>query len=768
MPPAGDSGEPTLVRNLARSVTNLVGRFGAITFLSGLSTIAITRLLGPASYGQYAAAVATWSVLGATADFGFSLMLSRDLPHVEGSHRSVLRSAYEVATAWSSVLAVVMVGLAFSAGVTSERGLALLILAPSMVFNGLNPARVFFVVKNRTGTLLRVDVITTALQVIATVIVAAAGLGIDAIAVALSVGSIVNGVAIALAANRLLGPSTERQVGRRELIRRSVPLGLLAVMTKVYLMIDLVLLGWLVSGSRLGDYAAASKLLTILATISGVVVAGALPAISSLVAHRAELERLTQRIWTWLVVGAMPIFVAVALFAPLIIRVLLGSRYLGAASLMRILCLAGVISVLNSLLGNLMIAFHKMRPLFLQNAGAITLNVIGNLILVPSYGVVASAWLTAGTEVLVCLAALVVIAKELDLRPSLTASVRPAVAVIVSAAIALLLHRWTIPAVAASSVSFLALMSALGAWPADFRSTAVLAGVPASLSSPRIMSTTSREIPRQDETLESEMSSPATSEIGARDWRWWTLGTLALVLVAVLVAAVVYVVSNRTSPTYQSSAVVRVSVQATTGISDPAVTAANDLASQFAQLASTEPVVNDAASRLGTGTNLGSITAGTIAAQNLIRISVTGSSASQAKARTTAVAKAFVAYVNRINARQASDYARAVTSKLGPLDREIAAARKRLLSASLEAKREATVLLSSLIGQEQTVLTTVAQSSAAAQPHVQLVAPGGAAKKTSPKPLLYAGIGLLATVLLLGRLLYMLGVRRVNIRETPI
>jgi O-antigen/teichoic acid export membrane protein len=463
------------VRNLARSVLHLVGQFGVITFLSGLSTVAITRLLGPTSYGQYAAAVATWSVLGATADFGFSLMLSRDIPHLKESHRSVLRAAYQVATGWSAVLALVMVALALSAGLNSSRGLALLLLSPSMVFNGLNPARVFFVIRHRTGTLLRIDVLTTVLQVAMTVTAAALGLGIDVIAAALSLSSIINGLAVAVAADRLLDPATTRQIGRLELIRRSVPLGLLAIMTKVYLMIDLVLLGWLVSGSRLGDYAAASKLLTVLATVAGVVVVGALPAISSLVARISELEPLIERIWNWLVVGVMPLFVAVGLFAPLIIHVLLGHQYDGAIPLLRIICLAGVVSVLNNLLGNLMIAFRKMKQLFMQNTVAIVLNVAGNLILVPKYGVVASAWLTVASEVFICVAALAVVARELNLWPFVRTSIRPAVAMGAAATVALLLDRWTLVSAAASAISFVALVTLLDAWPDDFRIATPLA-----------------------------------------------------------------------------------------------------------------------------------------------------------------------------------------------------------------------------------------------------------------------------------------------------
>jgi hypothetical protein len=281
---------------------------------------------------------------------------------------------------------------------------------------------------------------------------------------------------------------------------------------------------------------------------------------------------------------------------------------------------------------------------------------------------------------------------------------------------------------------------------------------------------TTRETAPADSSFEPRPRTLAVPSIGGANVRWWMPRIVGLIVIAALVAEAVYVVSDQVAARYQSSAIVRVSVQATSGISDPAVTAANDLASQFAQLASTAPVVDAAAAHLGNReTGLGSsVTAGTIAAQNLIRISVTGSSPAQAQKRTTTVAEAFVAYVNRIETRQATHYANAVTSKLGPLEREIATARQKLSSTNAEVQRNATVLLSALVGQERTVLNSVAQSSAAAQPDLQIVAPGGTATKVSPKPTLYAAVGFLATLLLLGRLLYIIGVRRRSPRETTI
>ena len=460
--------QDSLVHRVAGSAVNLVGQFGMLTVLSALSTIAITRLLGPSGYGVYGSAVAASAVLGAMADFGFGMMLSRDMADQGANHRLLLRSAYEVAGSWSLVLALVMVVMAITAPLGSERGMALLILAPAMAFNGLNPGRVFFVVTYRTGTLVKIDVLTMLAQVLISSLVAALGFGPVAVVAVVSVGSIVNNVIVAIAAHRLLGPPVQGRFSRRLLIRRSVPLGLLAVMTKVYLSIDLVILGWYITGGRLGDYAAASKILTVIAGLSGVVMGGALPALASKARDREERNMLTERIWHWLVVGAVPLFVALALFAPLAVRLTIGERYHGAVSLIRILSIAGAITVLSNLVGNLMVALRKMRPLFLQNGVAIVLNIAGNIILIPRYGVYAAAWMTVATEVLVCAASVFSLRHEVEFRRLARVSTRPAIAVGFASVAALTVIQWQWIAAPTAAVLFVGALTALRAWPVEF------------------------------------------------------------------------------------------------------------------------------------------------------------------------------------------------------------------------------------------------------------------------------------------------------------
>jgi O-antigen/teichoic acid export membrane protein len=320
----------------------------------------------------------------------------------------------------------------------------------------------------RTGKLLKFDVLTAVLQVAAAITLASAGAGPVAVAAAVSGSSILNNVMVALAAERMLEPGGGR-FSRTELLKRSLPLGAMSVMTRVYLTIDLVLLGLYVSGTRLGDYAAASKLLTVLAGLSGAVMSGALPALSSSAAAREELGQLTERLWHWLMVTALPMFGTLALFAPLLIDVTLGHGYRGAVTLVRILCIAGAISVVSNLVGNLMVAQRRMRPLFVQNTLAIIVNIAGNVVLIPTYGVYAAAWMTAITEALVCCASIFSLRNELPFGSLARVSARPAAAAALACAVAIPILGSPWLAAAAASMLFIGGLTAFGAWPHELR-----------------------------------------------------------------------------------------------------------------------------------------------------------------------------------------------------------------------------------------------------------------------------------------------------------
>ena len=394
----------SVTRRVAGSVAVLAIQYGATTILTAITTIAVTRLLEPTNYGVYGSAIAAWTLLGATADLGTTSVLSRDLGDDRSMYRPRLMSAYTISCGWSLILTGVLVGMAFASGLSHPRSQAILVLAPSMIFNGLNPAMSVFYAAYETKRLLTINVASYVVQGLVSVSLAATGHGPVAVAAGVSVTSAITSIAMALSAHRLLLPSPAGagSVTPVALLRLSVPLSVLGILTRVYGTLDLVILGWYVSGPRLGDYAAASKVLTVFAGFAGQVMAGAMPGLAASIREGREVAALTARICHWLLVSAMPMFLAIALFPSLIVRLALGSHYAGATGLIEILAVYGILAIGTNLAGNLLVAARRMRPLYVQSVLAIAVNVGANILFIPAYGVYASAWITVATEALVC------------------------------------------------------------------------------------------------------------------------------------------------------------------------------------------------------------------------------------------------------------------------------------------------------------------------------------------------------------------------------
>ena len=169
---------------------------------------------------------------------------------------------------WSIPLTIALVGMAIAAGTDTDRGLAMLLLAPSLITYGLFPARTIFVVLYRTRQVVIVDIGVGILQSAGMISVAALGWGAPGVAGVVSATTALNAILVWLLAAREHDPASSTHYGLMRFARRAAPLGIVSIMTTIYLLIDLVIIGWYITGPSVGEYAAAAKLLTILTGVT--------------------------------------------------------------------------------------------------------------------------------------------------------------------------------------------------------------------------------------------------------------------------------------------------------------------------------------------------------------------------------------------------------------------------------------------------------------------------------------------------------------------
>jgi O-antigen/teichoic acid export membrane protein len=471
------SGAATTHSIAQSSVFLIIRRFGILA-MSFFSTIVITRKLGPEGYGDLQASLATWGLLLAMCDFGISMALVREMAKNPEEQSALLRATYRVQTLWSIVIAIAMVALGlFAFPGASTHAKILLILAPSVLFSALSSGKSIFRVRYEIGYTVMVDLITTALQVILSVVVALLGFGAVGVAVVISATSIVNSVWIGWEAHRRSRaplPQSWRPSARK-LLRAALPLGSMSMLSGAYLTIDLVILGFMGTSGEIGSYAAAVKVVTLANTLPGLIVNAAMPGVSASIEDHKVSGELVSKLLHWMTAFAFPCFLGVMLYAKPITLILFGHRYLDATSLISILAIAGFVGTVSQLFSVMLIAASKMRPLILQNMIATVFNVVLNIALIPVFGAVACAWLTVATECIVCVGSAWTLFHTMKFRfPAGPA--KPAVLVVAAStalgAVLLLVNE--ILSITAFSAVLLAGLVMTRSWPDEFRPTRLL------------------------------------------------------------------------------------------------------------------------------------------------------------------------------------------------------------------------------------------------------------------------------------------------------
>ena len=289
------------------------------------------------------------------------------------------------------------------------------------------------------------------------------------IAGAFSLMVVVNAVLIFAEGRTLLDAGRPDRALRARLVREAAPLGLSSVLASAYFMLDLVVIGFIVGERQLGYYAASVKILSILVTVPVLLMTAALPGIAGRAQSPGALGALAARLWHWLAAFALPLCVGTIIFARTAVDIFFGTGFTPAVALVRIVAASAVVALLSNVLGTVMVAQRRTRWILGQNACALVLNLGGNLLLVPRFGVAASAWLTLATEVFVCAGSALGLRGRLQPGPLLRATVAPLVATAAMLAVGLPLTSWPWLAIPAAVCAFAFALVALGGWPEEIR-----------------------------------------------------------------------------------------------------------------------------------------------------------------------------------------------------------------------------------------------------------------------------------------------------------
>jgi len=396
---------------------------GAACFaISAFALVTIlTRSLGARGAGAFLESVAVFSIISRASVLGADLGLVRFVSRFRGmgrigSIRPMIAIALVPVLAVSSTIALGLFVLAEPVGrlvadaITEDQVASYLrLLAPfipvgavyltldgcAQGFGSMVPS----VVVERIGRPLIVALLVLGAVVIDTSTTALALTWATPWAIAL--------VAMSLWVTRLLTASertgsTGSHVGRGALARRfwrfSIPRSLGALLQLGILWADTLLIGALASTKEAGIYAASTRFLIVGAFAGLAITTAFAPQISSLLARseRARASSLFQTATVWLILLAWPIYLTVAIFAPVLVGAF-GEGFSEGAVVLPIVAAGFLYASSCGPIDALLLMGGRSTLSMMNNLIALAANIILNLALIPSMGLrgAAIAWTTS-------------------------------------------------------------------------------------------------------------------------------------------------------------------------------------------------------------------------------------------------------------------------------------------------------------------------------------------------------------------------------------
>ncbi|MGD9029378.1 MAG: oligosaccharide flippase family protein [Anaerolineae bacterium] len=375
----------------------------------------MARILGPGGMGRYFTAANIYLWFDTLANFGLDMYLMREVSQERERARQIFASTTLLRLLlFTAVIPILGSFLAARQGLQNPLT-ADTIWAVVLLYVGLLPGTI----ANSLTALFRafemheypaaIQTVTTIIRVTLGTLALVGGLGIIGLAGGSILTNIATMVILAVLAWRLIGTDLPRAgfqfawPTQRKMLIESWPLMASLLLQSLFTGANVVLLQYFRGDEAVGWYNSASKwVMNMLNIIPSLFTFAVFPVLARQAAvDRARLRRSYHLSVKLLTVVALPTAVLMTLLATPLVWVLSGPLYLphGAIAL-RLLVWSIVLGWINSLTNYVLIALNRQGYVVWASAARVVFAVVANLLLVPRFSYVASAWIIIGGELL--------------------------------------------------------------------------------------------------------------------------------------------------------------------------------------------------------------------------------------------------------------------------------------------------------------------------------------------------------------------------------
>ena|SRR5579862_3762815 len=396
-----------LLRGTIVQVAGRVLKIGAGVIAFSLAS----RGLGVDYFGDYVVVFAFVMLFNAVATFGVDRILVRDLAQAEehtGAHDHFVRVSVSTKLLMSFLAMGLAILFAFLVQFPTRIILEVALFTPYILVTAFCSNGLFGSVLQANFQSGRIAVASTLAAFVTLGATAAAWVihgGVNLFLFAYVLAGIVD-LAICYTGARKYAPLRPAwsMEAAKYVMKESWPLGVASGFVMVYGRIDTVMLEKLTNNQQVSLYGVAYKFFDVLATVAATVMIVVFPALARAFAQgRKVLGELYSRVFSLMLAMSLALTFLVVQFRQLAIVIVVGHKFLAAQTAIPGLMLAIAIVFPSSVVSYMMIVTRHQSWQISLAIFASLVNIGLNFWLMPHFGYVGAAWVTAATESFVML-----------------------------------------------------------------------------------------------------------------------------------------------------------------------------------------------------------------------------------------------------------------------------------------------------------------------------------------------------------------------------
>ncbi|EKO3614750.1 flippase [Vibrio metschnikovii] len=367
----------------------------------------VARYLGPQQFGLFSYVLAFTAIFAGIAKLGLDGIIVRELINYPDKRDAYLGTAFWLKVMGSIIVMLLMAAVIPFTNNDATTNLFIFIIACGLVFQSFEVVEFYFqsqvlaklisickIIQLSLSSLIKIYLVITEAELIWFVLVTT----FDALSLAICYF-----LAYRLQKRNLFYTCFDFSIAKR-LLKDSWPLIFSSIVVMLYMRIDQIMIKQMLGEYEIGIYSAAVRLSEAWYFLPTLITTSLYPAIlnAKKVSETLYYDRL-QSLYTLMVLIALAVVIPVTFLADWVVEFLYGSAYQGAGEVLIVHIWSGIFVGLGVARGGWIISENlQLYSMFYLTLGMVV-NITGNLLLIPYYGISGAAFSTLISQAFVAI-----------------------------------------------------------------------------------------------------------------------------------------------------------------------------------------------------------------------------------------------------------------------------------------------------------------------------------------------------------------------------